>query len=169
MINEKELLKTLYKLGAIEPDNVYAAKNKATLLAEIAKTPETPEVIVIKKTNWVFNHLPQLVGVTAVIALAVVISSLSSYNRSHNNVVTTSLDMSQLQKEYSALAIDIHLDNITYSEEIESTIAQAVQEIQDTPTKHLNPQIIESENNILNEIDYGPNKKIDQLLNEIVL
>ena len=78
------------------------------------------------------------------------------------------LNVSALETEFKNLDIDIHLAKIDYSQRIDKTVSLALKEITEKQANHLNPIILESEQNKLNG-EPANDKEIDNLLNQILL
>ena len=78
------------------------------------------------------------------------------------------LNAQALETEFKNLDINIQLAKIEYSQNIDEAVSLALKEITEKQTNHLNPIILESEQNELNSESLN-NKEIDGLLNQILL
>jgi hypothetical protein len=102
--------------------------------------------------------------------LGMVLVSFSLYNLLYYQPqkIFSSFDGERIKEEFNNLTINIQLKEISYQQSINQTIAAALTEIGDTQTKHLNPSILESEQNSA-ELEKLTNPEIDDLLNRLVL
>jgi hypothetical protein len=73
-----------------------------------------------------------------------------------------------LSKEFSSLNINIELQEIDYRQNVNQTIASAISEISDNKTRHLNQDVLNSENKNLDLDVMGTDPQIDQLLDSVI-
>jgi len=82
-------------------------------------------------------------------------------------VSSASLDSQKLNQEFNNLSINIQLDEISYRQDVNQTIASALSEISGTNAKHLNSSILEKEISGL-KINQNQNGEIDEMLESVM-
>ncbi len=145
----QKLLQQLHNLKTIEPSPAFREKSRGLIL----KIPP--------KTNYIEWRTLSWAGITAMVLLILVIGSNLS------KPVISSLDENRLNKELNNLNINIQLQEISYQQKINQTIASALNEISDNDVRHLNKSLLETEQNNINAND-SFNPEIDKLLNQII-
>jgi len=73
-----------------------------------------------------------------------------------------------LNQEFTSMKINIELEDIDYSQNVNQTIASAISEISNNKGNHLNQGILQSENNDLNLDVTSSSSEIDQLLDKVI-
>lgn len=147
----ENLTEILKKFRQIQPDAEYSRISKLTILG-VPVSPRKPAF------NW------QLAFTVASLLLVLI-----SGNLIHNMKPTApNLNAQALETEFKNLDIDIQLAKIDYSQKINETVSLALKEIHEKQTSHLNPIILESEQDKLNA-EPSSDKEIENLLDQLLL
>ncbi len=148
---DKNIIDKLHTLKqATSPDAEFAAHTRRLLFA-IQPIPH-------RFPTWVF-------AVTA----AVILVAVSGLLLPSSPTISSSLDAKFLQEEFNDLNINIQLQEITYRQDINETISSALDEVSGTHISHLNPDILKSEEKLIDELQLendGP--RIDIMLDQII-
>ncbi len=159
-----DIIQKLNKLKNLEPDKKFTAYCRNQILETI--TPKTK----MGGLNWAWPiqiHWPAFAWAGAITTLILVVFASYSVNRSNNILNATSFDSSKLNKEFNDLTINIQLDEISYQQIVNQTIASALTEISENKIKHLNTSVLEKEQK--NMLLDNPNEdQIDELLKKIM-
>ncbi|MEK7624544.1 MAG: hypothetical protein AAB404_02390 [Patescibacteria group bacterium] len=147
-----DVIEILKKLKQIKPDAEYSRISKLAVL----NSPLLPQKRSI--FNW------QLAFTMAGLGLVLISGVLINNSRP----TAPNLNAQALETEFKNLDINIQLAKIEYSQNIDEAVSLALKEITEKQTNHLNPIILESEQNELNSESLN-NKEIDGLLNQILL
>ncbi|MDI6734361.1 MAG: hypothetical protein QMD50_02630 [Patescibacteria group bacterium] len=151
----EEIIKNLKKLRTIRPDEQFIKNSRGLILA----TYYTPNKL---RITW------PVLAWSAVAAFSVIlIISLTLPRIQNSKILSSSLNRDKIEQELNNLTINIQLEQITYSQTISQTIASALTEISDTHTKHLNKNVLESEQKSLDGLDLQ-NSEIDRMLNQVI-
>jgi len=153
---EDFLSQQLKRLKNIEPDPAFKAYSKRAILTY--KHPQGFVFGLLKPTNLAW------IGVFTALT---VIAAISYFLIPAKPILSSALDEQSLNKELNNLTINIQLQSISYEQAINQTIASALTEITNTQTKHLNPAILNSENQSFN-LPPPTDSRIDQLLEQII-
>ena len=145
-----EILKKLRQI--IQPGAEYSRLSKLAILNTPILSPKRPIF------NW------QLAFTMAGLLLVLVSGALIR----NSKPTAPNLNAQSLETEFKNLNINIQLAKIEYSQDIDEAVSLALKEITEKQTDHLNPIILESEQNKLNS-ESSNNKEIDNLLNQILL
>ncbi len=150
------IIQQLKRLSSIEPDPVFTARLRSTIV-------DVPRLHVEKSRPFLRWRALALAGSGIFVALAVIITTQLS---EPVTVRASSLDTTVLTKEFDELTLNIRLKEIGYQAEVNNIISEAVGEIVNTQTNHLNPSLIDAEQNILT-LNEPTNSTIDKLLEEL--
>lgn len=150
----QDLIQKLNNLKFIEPDAVFVKKCRSEILA---LKPRKPFAFAWPVLIWS--------GGFAVLLIAAILSFTTTTQK---QLPTTSLNSHKLNQEFDNLTINIQLQEIRYQQNINQTIASALNEIGDTNTKHLNSSILEKEKSDLLNVNQSQNPEIDQLLESVI-
>ena len=145
----QNILRQLHNLKIIEPSPSFREKSRGLIL----KIPP--------KTNYIEWRTLSWAGVTAMVLFVLVVGSNLS------KPAISSLDENRLNKELGNLNINIQLQEISYQQKVNQTIASALNEISDDDIRHLNKSLFEFEKNNIN-INDSANPEIERLLNEVL-
>ncbi len=128
----------LKQLKAIAPDREFAARAKLQILGETrAPSFALPRVSLPHTISWGWlgaGLTTALVAIVMVIPLAFPEPTFSA-----------SLNAENIANEYGNLPINIQLKEISYEQRVNQTIASALTEVSDTKVKHLNADILKTE------------------------
>ena len=148
----ENILEILKKIGQIQPDAEYSRLSKLAILNASVASKKRPFF------NW------QLAFTMAELLLILISGALINDSRP----TAPNLNAQALKTEFQNLSINIQLAKIEYSQNVDEAVSLALKEITDKQTDHLNPIILESEQNKLNS-ESSNNKDIDNLLNQLLL
>lgn len=149
----------LKRLKAIVPDRGVMARSRAAILTERQKMPLG---ILVSS----FFSRPVAIGAGVFAAIVAAIALTHPFTQAP---VVSSLENTQaLTQELNDLTINIQLQDISYQNEANQTVAAAITEIADTKTNHLNTGVLKSEQKSA-EPSGNTNPEIDNLLNTIIL
>jgi hypothetical protein len=73
-----------------------------------------------------------------------------------------------LASEFANLNVNIELQEISYRQDVNRTITSAISEISSDSARHLNEDVLNSENEKLNLDESGTDPQIDRLLDELI-
>jgi len=155
----EEIIQQIKKLREIKPDEQFAKNSRGLILAA-----HKPAKIQIKLTWPVLTW-----GTIAAFCILIFVIYLSlSHTQNYSKILSSSLNQTKIEQELNDLTINIQLEQITYNQAINQTIASALNEISDTSyIKHLNRDILESEQKKLNDLN-PPTPDIDTMLNNVI-
>lgn len=148
----ENILEILKKIGQIQPDAEYGRLSKLAILNASVAPQKRPFF------NW------QLAFTMAELLLILISGALINDSRP----TAPNLNAQALKTEFQNLSINIQLAKIEYSQNVDEAVSLALKEITDKQTDHLNPIILESEQNKLNS-ESSNSKDIDNLLNQLLL
>lgn len=139
----------LERLSRLEPSQAFVRRTRRSLVK--------PKLV------W-FSFSKITVGAlaTATLALIAMIAPISFSNTG----VAPALSADALNREFDNMSIAITLNKLQYDYSANRTIANAVLEITETKTSHLNGDVLKSEENTLGTTD-TTSEQIDSLINEI--
>lgn len=150
---EDRLITQLKKFKAIEPNPLFAAGSRRTILA-------------LKKEEPVFAWLNlriagAMAGMVAAVAAAVFMFSGPS-------AATVLASPEALNLEFKGLNINIELSAIDYHQNIDQTVMSALSEITDNRIKHLNKDVLQTESNELDLNSSTTAPEVESLLDKII-
>ena len=148
----ENIIEILKKIRQIQPDAEYGRLSKLAILNASVAPKKRPFF------NW------QLAFTMAELLLILISGALINDSRP----TAPNLNAQALKMEFQNLSINIQLAKIEYSQNVDEAVSLALKEITDKQTDHLNPIILESEQNKLNP-EYSNSKDIDNLLNQLLL
>lgn len=150
-----DLTQQLKRLRAIEPDRRFVARSRNLILTP---APTAPVPLRWPLVAWATGG----VAITATLVVLLATPQFSAPQR----VLASSLNQVTLESEFNNLPINIQLQEISYNQSLNQTIASAIHEIGDSSTSHLNRDLLESEGASVDlNVDGGINGAIDQMLN----
>jgi hypothetical protein len=154
MMSNKEIIKNLKLLKEIEPDESFANRTRNIVLAT---TPHS-------------RFIPAWVAGFALAALFISLISYSFIFYNHNPSISSSLEKNFLVNEFNEMDINLQVKKITYSQDVNKTIASALSEITESQADHMNPSILEAEKEYINQLETtkGNDEEIDKLLNKVI-
>ena len=128
----------LKALKAITPDREFAVRAKRAILGEerIA-LHAVPRFAMPRLSSWGWLGA----GLTTAMLVVVTIVPLAY----PEPTFSASLNPENITKEYGNLPINIQLKEISYEQRVNQTIASAITEVSDTKVKHLNADILKTE------------------------
>ena len=135
------------------PDAAFLSRSRSILLAA---TPASTRV-------WFSLPALRLAGILAVLTAVI---GTSSFLFPTKPVLSSSLNADSIREEIRN-TIAIQVQEITYDQETNKAIANAIDEIKNTETKHLNADIIEGEADLLSIEDDTTASEIDALLEQV--
>ncbi|MGC9610892.1 MAG: hypothetical protein ABSE68_01595 [Minisyncoccia bacterium] len=150
---EDKIFRQLKQLKAIEPNPLFVAGSRRTILA-------------LRKEEPVFAWLNlrmagAMAGAVAMVAAAVFMFSGPS--------ATTALASPEaLNREFTGLNINVELKAIDYHQNVDQTVSLALSEISDNRVKHLNKNVLETESDNLNLNSSTSTSQVDDLLNKVI-
>ncbi len=149
----QEIIKQLTGLKEIGPRPGFLNVTRRAILAERQETALPFDML----------FRPLYVGGFAAFLLVL---TLSYALFSAGKPAYTSLDSQNIEKELQELTISITLEEIAYSQTAARAVASALQEITDDKFRHLNPRVLQGEQDAfeLPEED----GRIDDLLNTVI-
>lgn len=146
----EHIIHKLKKLNTIEPSPLFREKSRGLVLCV---TPRP--VIDWKSLVWA--------GVFSMaLLLLVVVKTLTGAGSS-----PVSLDTDRLKGELRNLSINIQLNEIAYGQRVNQTIAAAIDEITNDQIKHLNKNLLESEDDAIN-LEESNGSEVDTLLEKVL-
>lgn len=150
---ENEILRQLHNLRSITPDPAFSARSRS---------------LILEKTKPPFFAWPVLAyaGVFAVI-LVVSFSIITLFQARTPSLSLSSLNTTNLDQELKNLGINFQLEELSYQQAVNQTIASALGEISDNQIGHLNPSLLEAEKENA-ELETFSNPQIEKLLNEVL-
>ncbi|KKU91521.1 MAG: hypothetical protein UY23_C0001G0127 [Candidatus Jorgensenbacteria bacterium GW2011_GWA1_48_11] len=153
LTTQKDLIKQLNKLRVIAPSADSAARGRALIFIEGEP-----------------RRFPPVLAWASVFALIILVFSVSYQTliSPATNIISASLNSDQLNQEFNNLSINIELKDISYRQNVNQAIASAISEIESNEARHLNPDVLKSEEQNLN-INSTTDPQIDQLLKTIIL
>ncbi len=150
----KDLAKQLKTLDTIEPDEHFVAGLRRTIFA------------VPKSRKSVWEILPLWATAFAMLVVSIVTAtSLTKPDRALSAVENPGL----LSQEFDSLSINVELQAITYHQTVDQTIVSALNEISSNKMRHLNQELLQSEEKRFDvPVGEGNNTQIDTLLNKVI-
>lgn len=155
---DKQLIKDLQILKRVKPDIEFVESTRAFIFAT-----EPRKVI-----SWANLLKSQRIWAYSFAVLILIVASFGLILNEGKDVHSASLDQNLLKEEFENFSINIHLQEISYRQDINQTIASALTEISDSRVNHLNRSILESEQNLINEAGMERGSDIDELLNKVI-
>jgi len=156
---QSEIIKQLKNLKAIKPEPDFTASAKQFIL-----TAQKPR-------RFIFDYLQTWVlATTAIVLLIVLTISVADFYKTLS-LSKNFINPEEINYEFENLNINIQLQEISYRQSINETIAAALDEISDKKPTYLKTNILEKELNSLkinNGNNQEQNQKIDELLNKII-
>lgn len=149
---QNDIFEQLKDLRSVAPDADFAARTKRIILAEPRGRAVWPTLVGWPKV--VFGGL----ATAAVLLLAVILPGMPK------TVPIASAEA--LNNEFNGLSINIELQQISYNQNVNQTIASALSEITTNKLNHLNPAVIQAEGNSLDPNLPASDPQIDALLNQ---
>lgn len=150
----------LKQLRDIRPDAKFAEKSRLVLLSQ------KPAFSI----SYLFSSRKSLMLTGAFVGMAAVLLLLSPFLFVTQKPTLSSLnDSTNLDQELNNLSINIELKEISYQNNANRTITAAITEISNTQSNHLNPSILNSENEMLDAGENAENSdNIDKLLERVI-
>jgi len=150
----KNLAKQLKTLSVIEPDVEFVAATRRGILVVPGK----------RRSMWGVAPL----WATAFAMLNVSIITATSLTRP-SPALSAVENPELLSQEFNNLTINVELEAITYRQTVDQTIASALNEISSNTMRHLNKELLQSEEERFDVlIEAGNNSEIDTLLNKVI-
>lgn len=151
----KNLTRQLKTLSAIEPDEHFVAATRRGILA----LPGSP-------SRRIWGALPLWATAFAMFVVSIVTAtSLTRPNPALSAVENPEL----LSQEFNSLTINVELQGITYHQTVNQTITSALSEISSNNMRHLNQELLRSEEEHFNVlIDETDSSQIDTLLDKVI-
>lgn len=127
----------LKQLKAITPDRDFAARAKLQILGGERQTvvAALPRFSV-SRSSWAWLGAGLSTALIAVVMMIPLAFPEQTY---------ASLNVENIANEYGNLPINIQLKEISYEQNVNQTIATALTEVSDTKIKHLNTEILKTE------------------------
>ncbi len=148
------LAKQLKTLSTIEPDEHFVAATRRGILA------------LPRNRNRAWGILP--LWATAFAMLVVSIVTATSLTRP-SPALSAVGNPEALSQEFNDLTINVELQAITYHQTVDQTIASALSEISSNSMRHLNQELLRSEEDRFNvPVNDTNNSQIDTLLNKVI-
>lgn len=155
-MNESSI-KKLKLLESIRPDAAFVSRTRRIVLERTQ-----PIRVPFFRVHWVHRGIFSFAGAAVAILIGFLI-----FEPFGSSVTATSLENTQLSNEWSSLSINIQLKEVSYNNNAERIIASAINEIQDTNTRHLNASLIQEEREMLGTQEVK-NNAIDDMLNQVL-
>lgn len=151
--NKKEIIKEIKLLKKVEPDSTFVKHTRNLVLTAKPHLRLFPA--------WV------MAAGLAAITLALIGSGFLFSNQEPS--ISSSLEKESLVNEFNELDANLQIDEMAYSQDVHKTIASALTEISSSKTSHLNPSILESEQEYINELEKAGKREeeINNLLNKL--
>ena len=149
---EDKILRQLHNLRSIAPDPAFMARSRSSIL---------------KKTKSPFFARPLLAYAGAFAVILIVVGFSIIFPSQTSKPSLSSLNALSLNQELKNLSINIQLEEISYQQSVNQTIASALGEISDSRTGHLSPLLLESERKSA-ELEIFSNPEIEELLNDLL-
>ena len=127
-----DLVPQLNKLRAIQPDQDFSVRSKSVILA-LHPHPNTARFRMPFALFWVG-------AMAAVLLVAVFV-----FPATRGGITVSALNPERISQELNSLDISVELQAIRYRQVSNQEIASAINEIGDTRTRHLNPDLLQSE------------------------
>jgi len=155
-MKKSDIIEQFEILRRLEPDASFVEQTRNMLLAT-AKPASLPS-LQIRMSVWAWS-----VG-AAVLLLTLV--GINTFFLSGTPALSSSLDSHSLEQELQELSFN--LQEVTYRQGVNQTIASALTEISDTRINHLNQHILKSEEQSLDVLGPENGSDIDRLLNQVI-
>lgn len=155
---DKEVIKNLKSLKTIEPDRDFKDSTLRIVLA--SKNPS--RTFSLPRWSLVFG---------AAVVFIAFLGITAGIFKNNNNVASPlllSLNSDQLVNEYKNIGSDFYVKEISYEQDVNKTIAIALNEIAKTKGNHLNPNILMEESQFINNINSGENSDINIMLDKVI-
>lgn len=153
----------LKKLKETEPDKGFAERSLALILS----VPQNKRVPFLSGVIEAFQYSSAVV--MASLLFVVILGGISALNNKlMSPAIMANLDDKKINEELDNLNLQIKLSEVQYYEDSFNKISVALNETSKNGPAHLDESVIEKEVQKINELE-SDNKKIDDLLNELVL
>lgn len=150
------IIQQLKRFSSIEPDPIFVARLRSALV-------DVSHSQVAQRRS--FLRWPTFAFVGSGVLAALLIVGITQFSEPAT-VRASSLDTTALTQEFDELTLNIRLKEIDYQTEVSEVISEAVEEIVNTQTSHLNPSLIDAEQNIF-LFDEPTDTQIDDLLEKL--
>lgn len=152
---KNKIVEDLKILKRVEPDKNFIESTRHLILAT--------------KPQSSFYPLPSWVAFPiSVIAVIILVGTVIGFLTPFQKPTVSSFDIQELRQEFNNLDATIQIKEITYRQDINATIADALNEISSSRASHLNFSVIELENNYINQLEKPQESQIDELLNKVI-
>ncbi|MAF80236.1 hypothetical protein CL629_04115 [bacterium] len=152
-MEKKEIIQQLEKLKSIEPHWEFQDSSKRSILA----SSQSFSLLSL----WRPLYMGSFAALALVIGLSIILIS------GGGSSAYASLDMGDIKDELEELTISIELEEIAYSESLNEAVAVALQEISNDSLRHLNTELLLTEQEKFLFEEEG-NPEIDELLNTVL-
>lgn len=155
-MRQQDLVKNLQTLKELQPERGFVFNSKQLIYESCQDRPFS--------LSDFFK--PAMVGSFAVLTL-VIFGSYLIGARSLKHSAYTSLNNERLNAELDRLTIMIELEEISYQQTVNKTVASALQEIGNDRVRHLNKNLLNAERDNLN-LDKDSGEEIESLLDSVI-
>ncbi|TSC52012.1 MAG: hypothetical protein LiPW41_560 [Parcubacteria group bacterium LiPW_41] len=152
----EHIIKQLKNLQTIEPDNGFVSRTRNIF------TPNTISIATPSRSFSFFNW--QYASAFALVLLCVLAVPFFAFTPEET---LASLDTESLASEIQSLPINVELKELNYNQKAQETITNAVSEVSNTDTNHLNESLIRKEEEII-KAEEKVDSSVDDLLNEVI-
>ncbi len=150
--------KQLKQLKRISPSPAFMARTKIEILAEKPK-------LSYGDLFYFWMKKPAVIGSFAFIAVCIALVSFLSPSPTASSLQNPEM----ISEEMNALAINVHLKELTYQKNADSMIMAAITEIKDSKSSHLNPSILDEESSKFDSLyEQSDNENINKLLDSVI-
>jgi hypothetical protein len=143
---DKDLIKELKKLQALQPDRAFLARGRKRFETQTYTWP---------MPRWAFASL----AIVGALAVFTVLPAILPFSES-----STALSADAIQKEFDNLSIGVQLKELEYNQE--DSIISALNEVRETRARHLNTDLLNQESS-LGDLPVSNSAEIDKLLEQI--
>lgn len=150
---EDKLIRQLKQLRAVEPNPLFAASSKRTILA-------------LKKDEPVFAWLN--LRLAGVMAGAVAMVAAAVFMFSGPSAATVLASPETLNQEFTGLNVNVELKAIDYHQNVDQTVMTALSEITDNRVKHLNQNVLQTESDNLDLNSPTSTSQVNALLDKVI-
>lgn len=155
-MKQQDLIKKLEFFKKIEPDVLFL-ENSKRLIFSFEPNRRFSVFDVLKPALW---------GSAAVLAIAFMTVYIIGA-RTKDATAYNSLSSEKLNNEFKNMNISIQLDEISYRQSVNGAVASALKEISNDGTRHLNNEVLMSENDRAH-LETRSSGQIDELLDTVI-
>lgn len=156
---DKKLIEQLNKLREIQPEENFLLNSKREILA-VNFDSEKKSVFVFKPLGVTLRN-----GVAILFVFVLVFVSVLHFLKPQELPIASA---ETLKSELESMPVNIVLQSINYSAQIDNTIDKTIMAITTNKAVHIDKVVLEQELSTINDATLQENNNIDELLEKIV-